>query len=70
MYDLAIKQLEDALVDLASMDDTKKQVLYEKGLIHELMEKKQEALDSFKQIYELDYGYRDVAKKVESSYGG
>jgi hypothetical protein len=26
------------------------------------------ALDSFKQIYEVDYGYRDVAQRVESSY--
>jgi hypothetical protein len=23
-----------------------------------------------KQIYEVDYGYLDVAKRVESSYGG
>ncbi len=28
------------------------------------------ALDAFKQIYEVDYGYRDVAQRVESSYGG
>ena len=26
------------------------------------------ALDSFKQIYEVDYGYRDVAQRVEQSY--
>jgi hypothetical protein len=26
------------------------------------------ALDAFKQIYEVDYGYRDVAERVESSY--
>lgn len=70
MYDLAVKQLDDALVDLSVMDDTKKQVLYEKGLICELMDKKEESLNSFKQIYEQDYGYRDVANKVESAYGG
>ena len=29
---------------------------------------KEAALDSFKQIYEVDYGYRDVAKRVEESY--
>jgi hypothetical protein len=26
------------------------------------------ALQSFKQIYEVDYGYRDVAKRVEDAY--
>jgi tetratricopeptide (TPR) repeat protein len=68
MYDLAIKQLIDALADLQAMDTTKKEVLYEKGLIHEKMGVKAEALECFKQIYEVDYGYRDVAKRVESSY--
>lgn len=69
MYDLAIKQLSDALADLHAMDGTKKEVLYEKGQIHHEMGDKAAALDSFKQIYEVDYGYRDVAQRVESSYG-
>ncbi|MFK7849370.1 MAG: tetratricopeptide repeat protein [Akkermansiaceae bacterium] len=68
MYDLAIKQLSDALSDLHAMDGTKKEVLYEKGLIHADMGDKAAALDSFKQIYEVDYGYRDVAQRVEDSY--
>jgi len=69
MYDIAIKQLIDALADLHAMDGTKKEVLYEKGLIHNEMGDKEAALDAFKQIYEVDYGYRDVAQRVESSYG-
>jgi tetratricopeptide (TPR) repeat protein len=68
MYDIAIKQLIDALSDLHAMDGTKKEVLYEKGLIHNEMGDKEAALESFKQIYEVDYGYRDVAERVESSY--
>jgi tetratricopeptide (TPR) repeat protein len=68
MFDLAIKQLADALADLVAMDNTKKEVLYEKGLIHTEMGGKEAALDCFKQIYEVDYGYRDVAQRVESSY--
>ncbi|MCW1920931.1 tetratricopeptide repeat protein [Luteolibacter arcticus] len=70
MLDMAAKQLTDALADLIGMDNVKKEVLYEKGLIHEQMGDQQGALDSFKQIYEVDYGYRDVAQRVESSYGG
>lgn len=69
MYDLALKQLSDALADLHGMDHIKKEVLYEKGFIHEEMGDKAAALDCFKQIYEVDYGYRDVAQRVESSYG-
>jgi tetratricopeptide (TPR) repeat protein len=68
MFDLSIKQLSDALADLHAMDNIKKEVLYEKGLIHEETGDKASALDCFKQIYEVDYGYRDVATRVESSY--
>jgi len=68
MFDLSIKQLTDAIADLSAMDNTKKEVLYEKGIIHEEMGDKTSALDCFKQIYEVDYGYRDVAQRVESSY--
>ena len=68
MFDMAAKQLTDALADMIAMDNTKKEVLYEKGLIHEEMGDKENALESFKQIYEIDYGYRDVAQRVEASY--
>jgi tetratricopeptide (TPR) repeat protein len=68
MFDLAIKTLSDALSDLHAMDHIKKEVLYEKGIIHGDMGDKTAALDCFKQIYEVDYGYRDVAHRVESSY--
>ncbi len=68
MYDLALGQLKEALADLHGMDGTKKELLYEMGLIATKMDDKVAALDSFKQIYEVDYGYRDVAQRVEQSY--
>lgn len=68
MTDLAIKQLSDANSELVAMDNTKKQILYELGLIYASADKKQDALECFKQIYEVDYGYRDVAARVEGSY--
>lgn len=68
MNDMAVKQLETALEDLVAMDTMKKQVLYEKGLIHNDLGNNDSALECFKQIYEVDYGYRDVAQRVESSY--
>lgn len=70
MTDLSIKQLKDANDELTQMDNTKKEILYELGVIYAKAEKKDEALECFKQIYEIDYGYRDVAARVEGSYQG
>jgi tetratricopeptide (TPR) repeat protein len=70
MLDFAAKQLKEASTEMLAMDVTKKEILYELGLVYELMGKKDEALACFKEIYEVDYGYRDVAQRVESSYGG
>ena len=68
MNDLAAKTFADAISELTAMDSVKKDLLYNLGTVYEGMDKKSEALACFKQIYEVDYGYRDVAHKVESSY--
>jgi tetratricopeptide (TPR) repeat protein len=68
MNDLAAKTFTDAIAEIPGMDPVKKDLLYNLGTVYESMQKKAEALDCFKQIYEVDYGYRDVAQKVESSY--
>jgi hypothetical protein len=33
------------------------------------MSQEEKSIECMKQIYEVDYGYRDVAERVESSYG-
>ncbi len=68
MVDMAIRQLEEANSELLMMDDTKKEILYMIGTLCEAAGNKEKALENFKQIYEVDYGYRDVAVKVESAY--
>jgi tetratricopeptide (TPR) repeat protein len=70
MMDLAAKTLEEAAGELVVMDNVKKDILYSLGLVYEKMNEKQKAIDCMKQIYEVDYGYRDVAERVERSYGG
>ena len=70
MFDLSLGQLKEAAVEMALMDATKKEIVYEMGLMHAAMGRKDEALESFKQIYAVDYGYRDVAARVEGAYGG
>lgn len=68
MTDMAIHQLEEADKELVMMDETKKEILYMIGCLYETSGKKDKALESFKTIYEVDYGYKDVASKVESAY--
>jgi tetratricopeptide (TPR) repeat protein len=69
MLDLAAKQLEEAAKEITSMDAIKKEVVYNLGLVYEQMGEAVKSIDAMKQIYEADYGYRDVAQRVESSYG-
>lgn len=68
MLDLAMKQLEEASQEISSMDAMKKEIVYNLGLVYQRMGDPEKALACMKQIYEVDYGYRDVAGRVESSY--
>lgn len=68
MMDMAVSQFKTAASEMLAMDGTKKEVLYKLGLVYEKMGNKEEYLNCMKEIYEVDYGYRDVAQRVESSY--
>ena len=43
-------------------------MLYELANVLEKMGDREGSLDQLKEIYNADYGYKDVAKRVESSY--
>jgi len=68
MLDLAMKQFEEASREILSMDAMKKEIVYNLGLVYERMGEKDKAIECMKQIYEADYGFKDVAQRVESSY--
>ena len=68
MNDLAVSQYEEAVKELPTMDGVKKDVLYHLGLVLEKMGETDRSLTAFKEIYNADYGYRDVANRVEQSY--
>jgi tetratricopeptide (TPR) repeat protein len=68
MNDLAKSSFADALKELAIMDATKKEVLYELAMVCEKLSDREGYLEALKEIYNADYGYRDVATRVESSY--
>jgi len=65
---IAAEQLEKAASELHSMDETKKDILYELGLLNEAMGRTEKAHDFFKQIYAVDIGYKEVAQKIEKTY--
>jgi tetratricopeptide (TPR) repeat protein len=69
MLDLAAKTLTDAASEIPGMDGTKKDILYNLGLVYERMGNAEKSLECMKEIYEVDYGYLDVARRVEDSYG-
>ena len=68
MLDLAARQLEEAGKEILIMDAMKKEIIYNLGLVYEKTGEKEKSLNCMKQIYEADYGYKDVATRVEGSY--
>lgn len=70
MNDMAARKLQTALREKAVFDDERKELLYTLGCVLEKMGKADEAMDQFKQIYEVDVAYRDVAQRVDDYYAG
>ncbi|GAT35134.1 tetratricopeptide repeat-containing protein [Terrimicrobium sacchariphilum] len=68
MYDLASKILEKAKSELYQMDATKKEITYKLGMVFEKMGQADKCIECMKEIYEVDYSFRDVAERVEGSY--
>lgn len=68
MLDLAAQQLEEAAQEISSIDALKKEIVYNLGLVYELMGEGDKSIAAMKQIYQTEYGYRDVARRVEGSY--
>jgi tetratricopeptide (TPR) repeat protein len=70
MNDMAARRIQEALKEKPNFDDEKKELIYLLGVLLEKMGKKEEAIEQFKQIYEQDIGYKDVAAKVDAYYSG
>ncbi|MSU61715.1 MAG: tetratricopeptide repeat protein [Pedosphaera sp.] len=68
MNDLAARRFQEAIKEKIVFDDEKKDLIYWLGTVLEKMGKPEEAIEQFKQIYETDIGYRDVAVKVDAYY--
>jgi len=70
MNDSAVRMLQNAIKEKPVFDDEKKELIYQLGCVFEKMTKPEEAIEQFKQIYEVDIGFKDVAAKVDAYYAG
>ena len=68
MNDMAAKTVQEALKEKPNFDAEKMELTYTLGTLFEKMDKKEEAIEQFKLIYEVDMSYKDVAKKVDDYY--
>ena len=66
--DIAFEQLQKAASELTLMDETKKDVIYEMGLLASQMGRQDEAVAFFKEIYSVDIKYRDITQRIEAAY--
>ena len=67
-FDLAREQFEKAAAELKEMTNLKKDIYYQLGELHEANGNLDEAIKYFKEIYQVDISYKDVATKIESAY--
>ncbi|HEY3761117.1 MAG TPA: hypothetical protein VGN23_05170 [Verrucomicrobiae bacterium] len=70
MFDMAARTLQNAIKEKPVFDDEKKDLIYNLGTVLESMGKKEEAIEQFKLIFEVDAGYKDVSAKVDAFYSG
>jgi len=68
MYDIAASQLQSALKEKLVFDDEKKEMTYALADILEKMRNFDAADELYKQIFQIDMGFKDVTAKVEASY--
>src|SRR5882724_3721697 len=70
MNDSAVRMLQNAIKEKPVFDDEKKELIYQLGCVFEKMAKPEEAIEQFKQIYEVDISFKDVGAKVDAYYAG
>jgi tetratricopeptide (TPR) repeat protein len=69
-YDMAVEQLVGAIAEMGRMDKAKKEAVYYLANTYEVSGDPQKALECYKEIYQADANFLDVAKKIKESYDG
>ena len=66
--DMAVEQFEGAIAEMPVMDKEKLNALYQLGVLCDEIGNAEKALDCFKQIYQTDINYLDVAERMQKYY--
>jgi len=69
-FDLALRQLEQAMEGQSGMSERVKEILYERGEVLERMGRADDARAEFSRIYEVDIKYRDVGDRIRKLESG
>jgi tetratricopeptide (TPR) repeat protein len=67
-YDMAVEQFTKAASEIQGMPDLRKDIIYDLGRLYEEMGDKDRALEQYKIVYQVDFGYKDVARKIDQGY--
>jgi hypothetical protein len=70
LHDVAVRTLQKAIDEKTAFDEDKKELIYQLGLALEAMGRRSDAIEQFKQIYEIDISFRDVGARVDAFYSG
>ncbi len=69
MLDMAERTFHSALEEKRGIpSDLRNEVIYHLGCVYERMDRAGEAFEQFREVYEHDVGFRDVAAKVDAHY--
>ena len=67
-FDIAVEQFETAIAGMVAMNKEKMEALYHLAVCFDAMDNKEKAGECYKQIYQADINFRDVAAKMENLY--
>ncbi|MEK7825975.1 MAG: hypothetical protein AAB266_06070, partial [Nitrospirota bacterium] len=65
MYKSAIAQLDKAISDPRCDDKKSLAIKYDLGILYEMANMPEAAIDKLSEVYSVDINFRDVAKKIE-----
>ncbi|MDD5598881.1 MAG: tetratricopeptide repeat protein [Victivallaceae bacterium] len=67
-FDMAVIQFKDALSEMQGAPDEKMEPLYYLGTAYEALGENDKAMECFKEIYQNNINYKDVAQKIQKNY--
>jgi tetratricopeptide (TPR) repeat protein len=67
-YDMAIEQFVGAIAEMSRMDKAKKEAVYYLANTYEVSGNQQKALECYKEVYQADVNFLDVAQKIKDFY--